>query len=174
MLTRDAGGAVPAIKKLDRFRELVATTVVTGSEGDDAAAEAAAAEAEAGLFAAMNDDLNTPRAGAALFGLLKAVQPLLAAGTLPRSGGVRVAACLERFNAALGIFYALPQGYLPEAGAAGAGDVPAEVLALLEQRTVAKEARDFAGADALRAAIAAKGFDIKDAKGQPPVVIRRQ
>jgi cysteinyl-tRNA synthetase len=45
--------------------------------------------------------------------------------------------------------------------------VPAEVQALLDQRAVARQAKDFAKSDELRKAIEALGWKVKDtAKGQ--------
>ena len=132
-------GAKTTLKKLDRFRDSVLECAASapglepaaaGGVGAAqavaavaAAAAAAAAVAEAcaaaagGLEAAMNDDLNTPRAGASLFGLLKQVQPRLASGELAPASAAAVLACLAAFNAALGVWYDLPDGYFapPEA-----------------------------------------------------------
>ena len=51
------------------------------------------------------------------------------------------------------------------------GTAPAEVLALLEERTAARMARDFAQADELRARIVAEGWEIVD--GPDGSVVRR-
>ena len=51
------------------------------------------------------------------------------------------------------------------------GTAPAEVLALLDERTAARAARDFARADELRARIAAEGWEIVD--GPDGSVVRR-
>jgi cysteinyl-tRNA synthetase len=124
-------GAKTTLKKLDRFRDSLlecaasAPRLEPAAAGDEGAAQAAAAAAVAeacaaavgGLEAAMNDDLNTPRAGASLFGLLKQVQPRLASGELAPASAAAVLACLAAFNAALGVWYDLPDGYFapPEA-----------------------------------------------------------
>jgi cysteinyl-tRNA synthetase len=125
-------GAKTTLKKLDRFRDSVLECAASAPRLEPAAqavaavaaaAAAAAAVAEAcaaaagGLEAAMNDDLNTPRAGASLFGLLKQVQPRLASGELAPASAAAVLACLAAFNAALGVWYDLPDGYFapPEA-----------------------------------------------------------
>ena len=41
--------------------------------------------------------------------------------------------------------------------------IPAEIVAMAEERRAARAARDFARADALRAAIAEAGFEVRDA-----------
>ena len=51
------------------------------------------------------------------------------------------------------------------------GTAPAEVLALLDERTAARTAKDFARADELRARIAAEGWEIVD--GPDGSVVRR-
>ena len=40
--------------------------------------------------------------------------------------------------------------------------VPSEIMALVEERTQAKEARDYSRADAIRDEVLAKGFKIED------------
>jgi cysteinyl-tRNA synthetase len=46
-------------------------------------------------------------------------------------------------------------------------------LGLLEQRVQARTARDFARADALRAELAQRGFDVEDTPSGPRLVERR-
>ena len=152
----------PALKKLDRFRGLILEAAAAAGPGAgpgagggaEGAVRGACTTALEGLAAAMNDDLNTPRAGAALFGLLKAVD---AASVGP--------AAAEEVAAALGVFYSLPAGYLGSGGdeAAPTG-VPPDVLRLVEERTKAKAAKDWAAADEIRAKITALGFEVKDSK----------
>ena len=47
--------------------------------------------------------------------------------------------------------------------------MPAEVMDLVAQRQAAREARDFAEADALRARIRDLGFEVTDTAGGPRV-----
>ena len=117
--------------------------------GDDLAAAAQAAN-EA-FTAAMCDDLNVSEALAATFELVGAVNksaPTAAAA----SAALEVFA---RFEDVLAVF-----GDEPEADASG--DAPAELLALLEQRSKAKADKDWAAADALRDQIQAAGWKIVD------------
>jgi len=51
-------------------------------------------------------------------------------------------------------------------------EVPESVMDLVRQRTSAKEAKDWTAADALRDAIAAAGFAVKDVKGGEPEITK--
>ena len=159
----------PALKKLDRFRGLILEAAAAAGPGAgpgagggaEGAVRGACTTALEGLAAAMNDDLNTPRAGAALFGLLKAVD----AASVGPAAAEEVAAALEAFNAVLGVFYSLPAGYLGSGGGEAAPtSVPPDILRLVEERTKAKAAKDWAAADEIRAKITALGFEVKDSK----------
>ena len=117
--------------------------------GDDLAS--AAQTADEAFTAAMCDDLNVSEALAATFELVGAVNK--SASTAAAAG-----AALEvfaRFEDVLAVF-----GDEPEADASG--DAPAELLAMLEQRTKAKADKDWAAADALRDQIQAAGWKIVD------------
>ena len=190
-------GAKTTLKKLDKFRNNLldcAAAATTNEEEEDSATEdadeasavtAACETAVDGLSAAMNDDLNTPRAGASLFGLLKKVQPLIASNSLTQASAAEVLACLDTFNGVLGIWYDMPTGYFASekeaASGSGSGvdgalsldEIPAEVSDLINQRVEAKAAKDFALADALRAQISELGFVVVDGgKNAPPTVTR--
>jgi cysteinyl-tRNA synthetase len=119
-------------------------------DGGAAAAEGAGREtlsaAIDGFEAGMNDDLNMPVALAALEGLRK---PLLD-GALGADVARDAMAWLERANSVLGFIET------------GAQSADAEVEALIEARTAAKAAKDWAAADAARDALTALGIEIQD------------
>ena len=96
--------------------------------------------------AAINDDLNTPRAFAALFELVRETNA---------KGGAGVLGVFKRMDSVLGVIFF---------GKAPKEEAPAEVKALLEERAQARQARDWAKSDALRDAIAALGWIVKDSK----------
>ncbi|PWB77423.1 MAG: cysteine--tRNA ligase [Holophagae bacterium] len=103
--------------------------------------------------AALADDLNTARALAELHDLLRAANTALDGGGI--SGTVRddLEQAIAEVDAALGV--------VPTAApAATNGD--AEVAGLVEERTAARAARDFARADAIRARLAELGVAIED------------
>ncbi len=96
--------------------------------------------------AAINDDLNTPRAFAALFELVRETNA---------KGGAGVLGVFKRMDSVLGVIFF---------GKAPKEEAPAEVKALLEERAQARQARDWAKSDVLRDAIAALGWIVKDSK----------
>ena len=96
--------------------------------------------------AAVNDDLNTPKAYAALFGLVRDTNA---------HGGGAVLGVFRRMDEVLGIVFF---------GKSGAVDVPAEVKSLLDARAKARAAKDWAESDRLRNEIAALGWAVKDGK----------
>ncbi len=96
------------------------------------------------IFAALHDDLNIPGAFGALF-------------TLVNRGPAGVdATAFDRVSFALG--FKLDALDLPKATA------PAAITALAEKRWAAKQAKDFAGADALRKELTAAGWTMLDRK----------
>jgi cysteinyl-tRNA synthetase len=111
------------------------------------------AEARARAFdAAMDDDLKTPQALAELFGLITSINRAVSAGSLSQRGATAVADVFRSRLDVLGL-----------AGLAAEDEVPAEVVALAEERRAARAARDFARADELRAQIEELGFVVRDA-----------
>jgi len=113
----------------------------------------AAAEARRASFdEALADDLNTAAALGEVFALSREANTALAAGTLSAIGA---SALRKRIGAMVHI--------LGLDGAAQVADeVPTDVLEMAAQRYTARAARDFAEADRLRAAIVARGFEVRD------------
>jgi len=102
------------------------------------------ATAHAEVLAHLNDDLNVPRAVA----------------TLHTYGSPRL---WRAFDAVLGL------DFETRAVQREAETAPADVLALVEARQEARRGRDFARSDALRAEIAAHGWEVADSPGGPTV-----
>ena len=96
--------------------------------------------------AAVNDDLNLPKAFAALFALVRDANGKGAAGTL----GV-----FKRMDEVLGVIFF---------GKAEKATVPAEIQKLLDERAAARAAKNWAESDRLRDAIAAAGWLVKDSR----------
>ena len=152
---------VEARGNLQRLAELAAGLGGELPDYKELCALAAADELDFGPFAgaweALLEDLNAPAALGQLFSAIKPMEKAIGAGGM---GDEEAAAA--RLGLA-GVVHAF--GWtLPEIDKAepGAGEVPAEMAALAEQRWQAKGAKDWAEADRLRDELAAAGWVIKD------------
>ena len=104
--------------------------------------------------AAVNEDLNTPKAFAALFELVRHANAALQGG-LPSEQAAAVLEVFKRMDSVLGVVFF---------GKAAKAEVPAEIQALLDQRAEARKAKNWAESDRLRDEIAAAGWLVKDSK----------
>ena len=114
--------------------------------------------------AAMDDDLGTPAAVAVLYDAVREGNRQLAAGEDATAAAGQVRAMLD----VLGLDPDDPAW--PSTGTADAkltGAVDALVAGLLEQRQAAREAKDFATADAIRDQIKAAGVEVEDTPDGP-------
>ena len=106
----------------------------------------------AAFDAAMEEDLSTPRALAELWGLLRD-------GDLDAAEALRAALDMDRV---FGLNLAEEAAAANEAPAAEDPAFVAEVETLIAKRSEAKKARDFAAADAVRAALKERGIILED------------
>lgn len=104
---------------------------------------------------ALDDDLNISAAWAAVFDWVRETNKRLAEHTFNAGEATAALAAWERLNAVLGI------------GAAPEVEASPEILALLEARQAARQAKDFKRADALRDELKAKGWVIEDTPKGP-------
>ena len=122
----------------------------------------AAAELEQGIREALFDDLNSPRALAAVFNFVRAAN-----ADLDRKGGDASAISqarngLQFIETALGIVPPKRLMGIYPSQQDSADEVTKWVNARLAERAAARVARDFAKADAIRDELASKGVQIKD------------
>jgi cysteinyl-tRNA synthetase len=149
--------AAAAFRRIENFLER-ATGVVGDAIGGIACAE---------FIAAMDDDLGTPAAVAAIHDVVREGNKLIAAGDSAALRGT--AASVRAMLAVLGLDPADPawpsSGSGEDAKLTGAVDVL--VAGLLEQREDARRAKDFATADAIRDRIKAAGIEVEDTPTGP-------
>jgi cysteinyl-tRNA synthetase len=131
--------AVKSLAGLDSFAARTSTL-------PDAAADPAVLDA---FRTAMDDDLDTPRATAVLFDTVRQSNAALDAGD-PTAAALAAAA--REMARAVGLELK------------GASDVPEDVLAQATALDAARGARDFAAADAIRAALQADGWTVETGK----------
>ncbi|MFM1923231.1 MAG: Cysteine--tRNA ligase [Pseudomonadota bacterium] len=111
------------------------------------------ANAHAQAFArAMNDDFGTPAAVAVLFDLATEVN---------RTGSAQAAGWLRALGGVLGLLQDDPQAYL-QRGAGAQAPNTTDIEEQIAQRAAAKQAKDYARADAIRQALLEQGITLKD------------
>ena len=131
----------------------------------------ALAAARQRFAAAMDDDLNSSAALAVLFELAKPLRAL--ANRIERGDAAAAAeaaapelsaqaALLQELAGVLGLQH---EGSAEAATTPGSGPSDADIEAQIAARAAAKAAKDFAGADAIRAALKAQGVELIDKPG---------
>jgi len=141
---------------LGKLRELAGQSAAGLQPAEDANCQLQTGSTLVAAFtAALDDDLNVSAAWAAVFDWVRETNRAIAAGQLDSARAAAALAEWSRLDSVLGL------------GARSADDVPAEILALAEQRVAAKKTKDFARADALRAELKAKGWLVEDTPKGP-------
>ena len=142
-----------SLERLYTCRENLDFAIANAAGGSDAL-RAKADEAKAKFITAMDDDLNTPDALAAIFDLVKEINT--GSKEADKATLEYAARIFDELTGVLGILYNRKKD-----------EVPAEVLALVEERAAAKKAKDWATADAIRDKITALGYAVKDTAQGP-------
>lgn len=114
----------------------------------------------------MDDDFNTAKALANLFGIFKKIKAKVNTSDNTATDDVAV---LKKTYGLLGFFREDPKTYIARAEAkkvdeTPSNDAPAEVMALVNERAEAKANKNWALADEIRAKITALGYSVKDTK----------
>ena len=141
-----------ALDKIDRCIEGISGSRVERVEHVDAPEWAKKCLSE--FTDAVNDDLNLPRAFAALFDLVR--QTNGAVSTMSKEESAAVLDVFRRMDEVLGVIFFENEKKKVE--------IPADIQAMLDQRAEARKAKNWAESDRLRDAIAAAGWAVKDSK----------
>jgi cysteinyl-tRNA synthetase len=115
-------------------------------------------EHKARFLAAMDDDLNTPQAIAALFDLSRAVNGPLNTGQFLTGG--TLAAIDEAFRTLGGEILGIVPDELPQDQESGLDEALMEIL--IDLRATARENKDWATADTIRDRLAEAGVQLED------------
>jgi cysteinyl-tRNA synthetase len=142
-----------SLRRLDAFARLVEDLASAAPDLPAAGANPRAGEVRARFSAAMDDDLDSAGALAVLFDAVRSVNA--EAGSAP-------GAALETGRVVLELLGVL--GFSFPAGGSAA-ELPAEVADLVQQRDLARAARDWAAADAIRGRLVELGWTVEDTAG---------
>ena len=99
---------------------------------------------------AMDDDLNTPRAFAALFAFVKKTNTMIDVGSLGKEGAKEALEALQRADTVLGIM-----DFEEES-------LPSDLAELLSKREEARKRKDFAESDRIRQVLLRAGVELED------------
>lgn len=144
-------GAESTIERLQNFRRLVREAHT--ESGSDSEKAALISNALREFEASMDDDFNTANALAAIHNLVREINIVLADDGLKADEQVAVLKALGQFNSVLGIL----------------GDEKVEILdadidALINERQMARQQRNFKRSDEIRDLLAEKGIILEDTK----------
>ena len=127
------------------------------AHGTDTALVEKCVDARKKFKAAMDDDLNTPDALAAIFDLVKDINTLSDASD--KATLETAAKTFDELTGVLGLLYNRKK----------TDSIPAEVTALVEERAAAKKAKDWGRADAIRAQLTEMGWSVTDTAQGPKI-----
>ncbi|MBQ3807741.1 MAG: cysteine--tRNA ligase [Kiritimatiellae bacterium] len=147
-----------ALDKIDRCVEGISGSRVEHVERVESAGQIVVPEWAKKCLAefteAVNDDLNLPRAFAAVFDLVR--QTNGAAATMTKEEAGVVLGVFKRMDEVLGVIFFENEKKTEE--------IPAEVKQLLDARAEARKSKNWAESDRLRDEIAALGWAVKDSR----------
>jgi cysteinyl-tRNA synthetase len=131
----------------------------TALRGTDKSVPAAGGEAfEARFVEVMNDDFNTPEAYSVLFDMAREVNRLKSEDMAAANA---LASHLRKLSSVLGLLEQEPDLFLQSGAQADDGEV-AEIEALIKARLEARQAKDWAAADAARNRLTEMGIILED------------
>ncbi len=173
--------AAASVERLRNFQQRLAKG--TFAEGANSAMQTLAGDSRTRIKEALDDDLNTAQAQAAIFDMVRAANAAMDSGVLRRDDVRPLLAALTQFDDVFSVFQdddaAKVQSVLEWARAEGREkDVSPELLEIvgsaamldeqinqkIEEMKAARSAKDFARSDAIRAKLTAAGIIIEQTK----------
>jgi len=156
--------ATNTIERLRNFADRLQTSKFPAGNQEGMAARIAKAAEE--FDASLSDDLNTARALAAVFDLVRDVNIAMDKGEFRQGDVAGIQQFLATFDKVFAVLEDNDAAKLQAIGfgTAEAGLNDAEIEKLVADRTAAKKKRDFAAADLIRKELANRGIILEDAK----------
>jgi len=162
--TREAlDGAIRARQRLNRLHGRLLATA-EDSNNDDTDWAGAIESARSDFIEAMDDDLNAPRAMAAVFGLAGKAERALSAGRITAAGATMIRTFLEEVSAVLGI---LGKDEGAQDQSPPNPELPEELARMVRDRQQARASKDWERSDELRDSLAAAGVTLTDTPDGP-------
>jgi cysteinyl-tRNA synthetase len=149
-------GMEQAEESLRRVVDFLVRLEGISGQGTSADVEAAVTKAREAFTAALESDLNTAAALAALFDLVKSSNAAIDAGRMSAADAALVRSTIEDFDRVLGVVS------LRRAEDAKPPIPVDEIERMIEERKAAKQRRDFAEADRIRKSLADQGVLLED------------
>lgn len=157
-------GAISARQRLNRLYGRLIGIDTAHAEVGDADWPAEVQSTRSGFVEAMDDDLNAPKAMAAVFSLAGAAERALSAKSLNRDSAAIVRSFLEEIDAVLGIF---DEGGAMEEKSTLNPELPEPLAQMVQARQRARGSKDWARSDELRDELVAAGVTVTDTPAGP-------
>jgi cysteinyl-tRNA synthetase len=164
-----------SVERLRTFDKRIRMTQLPA--GTNPLAQKAAAKAKKEMRAGMEDDLNTAYASAAIFDMVREINTLADRGELREGDKAPLLEALQQFDEIFAVIkdddaekmaaameWARSHGLLKDTDAPANSMSDEAVNQLVEERTAAKKARDFARSDAIRKQLSDAGIIMEDTK----------
>jgi cysteinyl-tRNA synthetase len=144
-------GAESTIGRLHDFKQRLSE--VKGEDGSTPALHEMVERARREFEAALDDDLNTAEALAAVHNFVRETNSAIAQGSLKAGDQAEMLALVDRFDSVFNVF-----------GEVKSEMLEAEIQALIDERQAARAAKNFARADEIRQNLSARGIILEDKK----------
>ena len=160
------GQADATMRKIDEFYARLSHGQKSAAKGKASRAVRPVKSMLRGFDLAMDDDLNTPKALAALFAFQRTANSLIDAKGLSRGDYRLILESLAKVDEVLGI---MPFGRdsTPAVGEPRRAEEGSDIQALVDEREGARKAKDYARADAIREKLKERGVVVQDTPEGP-------